>query len=99
MRCPCHWDAAIAAHEKSLTIAPYWPLRSYNWIFLAMAHWQQGEKDQAHSCYNRAVAETDQIAPLRDENAFRMWEMAFFHAEAEELMGRKGASAGPGSGR
>ena len=47
------WKAAIEALEKSTQ------LRAGGdpsvWFFLAMAHWQKGEKDQARQWYDKAV--------------------------------------------
>jgi len=47
------WKAAIAALEKSIE------LRSggdaFDWFFLAMAHWQIGDKDRAQKWYDQAV--------------------------------------------
>ena len=47
----------------------------------------RGEKDQAHACYERAVAEINQMVPEYSWESPRLWEMEAFLAEAEELMG------------
>jgi Flp pilus assembly protein TadD len=72
------WKAAIAALEKSESLAPDKHL-AFNGFFLAMAHWQLGHKDEARAWYDRAVAWTDKYR-VNDE------ELMHFRAEAEELM-------------
>ncbi|HEX5269196.1 MAG TPA: protein kinase [Gemmataceae bacterium] len=53
---------------------------AYDFFFLAMAHWQLGEKDKAKDWYDRAVAWMDRNKP-RDEELHR------FRAEAAALLG------------
>jgi tetratricopeptide (TPR) repeat protein len=52
----------------------------FNWFFLAMAHWQLGDKPQARSRYDKAVAWMEKYQP-KDEELIR------FRAEAAALMG------------
>ena len=52
------WEAAIEALEKSERLTPDKYLTS-NGFFLAMAHWQLGQKDEARAWYDRAVAWID----------------------------------------
>src|SRR5439155_17525669 len=47
------WNAAIAALEKSMALRKGGD--SADWFFLAMAHWQLGEKDEARNWYDQAV--------------------------------------------
>src|SRR5262249_19838876 len=47
------WKAAIMALEKSMELRKGGD--SFNWFFLAMAHWQLGETNKARACYDRAV--------------------------------------------
>src|SRR5262249_38530501 len=47
------WKAAIAALEKSMELRQGGD--SNDWFFLAMAHWQLGQKDKAREWYDRAV--------------------------------------------
>jgi WD40 repeat protein len=73
------WKAAIAALAKSMK------LRNgglCDWLFLAMAHWQLGEKQEAREWYGRAV---DWMAKNKPHN--EDWRR--FRAEAEELLGIK----------
>jgi serine/threonine protein kinase len=51
---------------------------SYDWFFLALAHWQTGNKEEARKCYDRAVECTTENEELRR-----------FRAEAAELLGVK----------
>ena len=40
---------------------------AYDWFFLAMAHWQLGEKGKAREWYNRAVQWMDKSQPSNEE--------------------------------
>jgi hypothetical protein len=51
-----------------------------DWFFLAMAHWQEGEKDQARQWYDKAVQWTEK-SKSQDE------ELRGFCAEAAALLG------------
>jgi hypothetical protein len=53
---------------------------SAEWFFLAMAHWQSGDKQQGRAWYDRAVHWMDENQP-RDEK-LRRWR-----AEAAALLG------------
>ena len=55
------WKAAIAALEKSMELRKGGD--SNDWFFLAMAHWQLGEKDKAREWYDRAVQWMDKNQP------------------------------------
>ncbi|HEY7154252.1 MAG TPA: tetratricopeptide repeat protein [Gemmataceae bacterium] len=69
------WKAAIAALEKSMAVR-----ESDARYFLAMAHWQLGNKDQARQCYDKAVEWTRKNKP-KDAEVRR------YRAEAAELLG------------
>ena len=71
------WKAAIAALEKSMDLRKGGD--SIDWFFLAMAHWQLGEKDEARKWYDKAV---QWMAVNANDNA----ELSAVRAEAEELM-------------
>jgi len=63
-----------------------------NWFFLAMASWQQGEKDQAGTWFDKADAWTREKDPGNTE-------LRQFWKEAAELLGRPGPEgAAPPSG-
>jgi tetratricopeptide (TPR) repeat protein len=73
------WQKAIEALEESVRLYEGRDL-SFNAFFLAIAHWQRGERDVARRWYDEAVAWMREHRP-DDERlvAFRM--------EAEHLMG------------
>jgi Flp pilus assembly protein TadD len=75
------YDAAIEALEKSEALEPANHL-AFDGFFLAMAHWQRGEKEKARTWYGQAVQWMDKNQP---QNA----ELHRFRAEAEELLGIK----------
>jgi tetratricopeptide (TPR) repeat protein len=50
-----NYKNAITALEKSETLAPERYL-AHNALFLAMAHWELGQREQARTCYDQAVA-------------------------------------------
>ena len=72
------WRAAITALEKSMELRKGGD--SHDWFFLAMAHWQLGEKDQAREFYDRAVQWMEANQPTSDQ-------LHRFRAEAEVLLG------------
>jgi tetratricopeptide (TPR) repeat protein len=76
--------AAIEALEKAteLRSSPH----GADFFFLAMAHWRLAHKDQARTCYDKAVEWTEKNLP-KDE------ELRRFRAEAAELMGLTKAAA------
>src|SRR5262249_19861455 len=76
------WGAAIEALEKSMALSQGGDCG--DWLFLAMAHWQRGEKDRARAWYDKATRLMDQQAAKHEE-----WQ--HFRAEAEELFGEKAA--------
>jgi uncharacterized protein HemY len=73
------WKAAIQALEKSMELSKGGD--SFDWFFLAMAHWRLGEKDKARAWYDRAVQWTDKNQPANEE-------LRRFRAEAAELLKR-----------
>ncbi len=84
-----HWTESLAASQRSLALqgGGY----AADWFLLALAHWQKGEKDQARTCFDKAVASTKTKAPANKE-------LLQFWAEAAELLGCPGPDAsGPGS--
>jgi hypothetical protein len=53
---------------------------SFAWFFLAMAHWQRGDKKQARQWYDTAVRWMEKNKPQDDE-------LRRFRAEAAALLG------------
>jgi uncharacterized protein HemY len=76
------WKAASAALEKSMSLRKGGD--GFDWFFLAMAHWQLGEKELSREWYDKAVAWMDKNKPnkpnLEDE-------LQRFRAEAAGLLG------------
>ena len=73
------WKAAIEALEKSEVLAPDKNL-AFNGLFLAMAHWQLGRRDEARLWYERAVQWMDKHVPNHRE-------LRRFRAEAAAVLG------------
>jgi tetratricopeptide (TPR) repeat protein/serine/threonine protein kinase len=71
------WKAAIAALAKSMELRRAGD--SFDWFFLAMAHWQLGDKKGARKWYDQAVQWMEKNQPKNEE----LWR---FRAEAEKLM-------------
>ena len=72
------WKAAVEALEKSKELLGDTEL-SFNAFFLAMAHWQLDQKQEAHKWYDQAVAWMEKNKP-QDE------ELKRFRAEAEDVL-------------
>jgi tetratricopeptide (TPR) repeat protein len=78
------WQAAVAALNQSMELRKGGD--SSDWFFLAMAHWQLGDKEQARTCYDKAVQWMDKNKP-QDE------ELRRFRTEAAALLAIKDAPA------
>jgi tetratricopeptide (TPR) repeat protein len=75
------WPGAIADLEKAIGLrAPEVPINAAEGFFLAMAHWQRGDKDRARQWFARSVKWMDNGLT---ENA----ELKRFRAEAAALLG------------
>jgi len=70
---------SIAALEKSIELREDGG-DSFQWFFLAMAHWQVGNKEQALNWYDRAVEWADKNQPADAQ-------LRHFRGEATELLG------------
>ena len=86
-------DEALAALRKSLAIAEDGECRAKgeddryvceDWLFLAMANWKQGRKDEAREWYDRAVKWMGKNKPAKE------LEVHGFRSEAATLMGIEG---------
>jgi tetratricopeptide (TPR) repeat protein/tRNA A-37 threonylcarbamoyl transferase component Bud32 len=64
-----NWKGAIAALEKSAELGQGGD--GFDWFFLAMAHWQLGDKDKARQWYDRAVTWMEKNPPS-DEDISRL---------------------------
>jgi WD40 repeat protein len=72
------WPATIAALEKSIALRGGGD--SFDWFFLAMAHWKLGDKEQARKRFDQAVRWMEANEPTNEE-------LRRFRAEAEALIG------------
>src|SRR5205085_5244188 len=73
-----NWKDAITALGKSMSLRKGGD--SFDWFFLAMAHWQLGEKEKARQWHDKVVAWMDKNRPNEDEHRR-------FRAEAAALLG------------
>jgi serine/threonine protein kinase/Flp pilus assembly protein TadD len=80
-----NWKAAVMAMEKAQELGRQDD--RITWLFLAMAHWRQGDRDRARKCFDRAESIKASIAPGTDLPRYR--------AEAAELLGIKPDPVGP----
>jgi len=72
------WDEAIKALWRSVELTSGGSRA--DWLFLAMAHWQKGDKDKARSWYDKAVQGMEKDESNDDE-------LRRFGAEAAALLG------------
>jgi serine/threonine protein kinase/tetratricopeptide (TPR) repeat protein len=73
------WKAAIAAFEKAREL--YQSDDRTDWFFLAMAHWQLGDKAEARKWYDKSVKVVGPIFSVTPEVLSRIYK------EAAELLG------------
>ncbi len=73
-----HWEATVKVLEETIELSAEG--FSFSGFFLAMAHWQLGEKLKARTWYDKSVEWMNQNAP-EDEELLR------FRAEAAGLLG------------
>jgi hypothetical protein len=79
------WNAAIEALEKSKQLSPAG--NPSGWFFLAMACYQKGEKEKAHSWYDKGVEWMDRSFQWMDKTRAQDDELWRFRAEAAVLLG------------
>jgi tetratricopeptide (TPR) repeat protein/sugar lactone lactonase YvrE len=82
--CNGAWKSAVEALTKSVQLSNGGS--SEDFFFLAMAHWQLGDKEQARTWYDRAVAWMEKNQPKNEE-------LRRFRAEAAALLGLPPAAA------
>ncbi len=70
------WQASIEALEKSCKLQPGGVGDAFQWFFLAMAHWQLSQKEQARNWYDKAM-QKEKVWPE---------ELRRIRAEAAELL-------------
>jgi len=72
------WQQAVRSLQKSMALRAGGD--SFDWFFLAMCHWQLGQRDQARDWYTRAV---EWMTKYKPQDA----ELIRFRSEAAELLG------------
>ena len=78
------WKAALDALQQSMDLHKGGDAK--DWFFLAMAHWQLKQKDEACTFYDRAVAWMDKNQEALKTNRHGWEELNRFRAEAAELL-------------
>lgn len=58
-----NWKASIEALEKSCKLQEGGTGDSYQWLFLAMAHWQLDHKDEARKWYDKVIESDGAVSP------------------------------------
>jgi len=71
-----NWQLSIESLEKSCKLQKGGTGDEYQWIFLAMAQWQLGHKDEARKWYKQSI------------QSVKIWpkNLRSVRAEAEELL-------------
>jgi tetratricopeptide (TPR) repeat protein len=78
------WSQTVASLERSMKLGAGGGPRE--WLFLAMARWKLGEKEEARTWYDKATARLEE-----DEKADGISsEMQGFREEADALLGAEG---------
>ena len=72
------WENAIEALTKSMEFRSGGD--AFDWLFLAMAHWQSGDKEKARTWYTQAIEEMEKDKSQEDG-------LKQFRAEAAALLG------------
>jgi serine/threonine protein kinase/Flp pilus assembly protein TadD len=89
-------DGAITALQKSLENSSAGANQNpHIWVFLAMAHAKQGNKEQAQEWYDRTVRWMDGMGQRMSQNRLLQDDFSRLRAEAAELLG-KPSQAPPG---
>jgi tetratricopeptide (TPR) repeat protein len=72
------WKGAVAAMQRATELSTQW---SYHYFFLAMAHWELGNREQALEVFKRTADWTEKNYP--DDHQ----ESREFRTEAEKVLG------------
>jgi Flp pilus assembly protein TadD len=79
------WKEAIVSLTRSLELVSD-QTESINTFFLAMAHWQIGEKEKAREWCHQAVRWMEKNGEYLEKNAANRIDLQRFRAEAEALL-------------
>jgi uncharacterized protein HemY len=72
------WEGALAALNRSMELGAGGD--GYDWLFLAMTHWQLGRLDEARAWYENAAGWMEQHSPHNKD-------LQHFRTEAAALLG------------
>ena len=78
------WKAALDALQQSMDLHKGGDAK--DWFFLAMAHWQLKQKDEARTFYDRAIAWMEKNQEALKTNRHGWEELNRFRIEAAELL-------------
>jgi len=78
------WNAAVAALSKSRELRQGGD--AIDQLFLAMAHWKLGNRDEARKAYEEAIPWLDKNQEALEKDRIHAKELRRFRAEAEELL-------------
>ncbi len=84
------WKACLETLEKSMEFRQGGD--SYDWFFLAMAHWQLGHKDEAQKWHEKAVQWMQENEEALKKDKMHDEELRRFRAEVEELLKTENAT-------
>jgi Flp pilus assembly protein TadD len=86
-----NWKSAVDALHRSMELRKGGD--AFGWLYLAMAHWQLGNKDEARRRYDRVVDWMDKNDPAsngRNGEAKLFKSLTRLRSEAAELLGVNG---------
>jgi tetratricopeptide (TPR) repeat protein/serine/threonine protein kinase len=78
------WKEAVGALEQSMELRKGGD--SFDWFFLAMAHWRQGNHDEARKTYDKAAEWMEKNKETLEKNNSQAEELHRFRSEAEEVL-------------
>ena len=79
-----NWNASVEALQNSMDLSKGGS--ADDWFFLAMAYWQQGDKEQARKWQDRARAWMEKNKKALENDKPHQAELCHFQAEAAELI-------------
>jgi tetratricopeptide (TPR) repeat protein len=81
------FKASIAALQRSVELRNGGDC--FDWLFLAMAHWRLGHKDEGQVWYEKAVQWVKKNDEALKNNKVYAEELRRFRAEADEMLSKK----------
>jgi tetratricopeptide (TPR) repeat protein len=80
-----NWNASVEALERAVQLTKGGT--SFDFFFLAMSHWQLGDKEKAREWYARGVSWMEANKALQEKSKPQDEELRHFRGEAAELLG------------